>query len=373
VFIGRFQPLHNGHLQTMLTALGLANQVLILVGSSNRSRSVRNPWSFAERQRMIGLAVAQACDGRVSGRVRIRPLPDILYPANRWQGQVRAEVAAELDRLALDACTARVGLIGHEKDATSGYLRDFPEWTGVPQANVHGLDATAVRNALFADPAQPGMAADFGLVEAAVPPAVWAGLLAWANGAAGTPGTQELRRLREEHAVLQDYRAPWASAPHPPTFVTGDAVLIHEDRILLVRRARAPGRGLWALPGGFLDPDERLLDCALRELAEEAGIAEPQMRVEATEAFDHPERSQRGRTITHAFRLALPPGAPLPIATAGDDGLDPTWILLEEFKGMATELYEDHWQIVAKMLGWAAQVPALSASPIFDAGVASVF
>ena len=51
-----------------------------------------------------------------------------------------------------------------------------------------------------------------------------------------------------------------------------DVVAIHEDAFLLVRRADAPARGEWWLPGGRLRKGERLEDAALRKLAEEVGI-----------------------------------------------------------------------------------------------------
>jgi ADP-ribose pyrophosphatase YjhB (NUDIX family) len=77
----------------------------------------------------------------------------------------------------------------------------------------------------------------------------------------------------------------------------------------------APGRGLWALPGGFLEKRERLLQGALRELKEETGL--DMAVVDAVHAlrevvvFDHPLRSARGRILTHVhwFDLAQTPPA----------------------------------------------------------------
>ena len=58
--------------------------------------------------------------------------------------------------------------------------------------------------------------------------------------------------LVEEQAYIKRYKDIWADAPYAPTFVTTDAVVIQSGHVLLVKRRTAPGKGLWALPGGFL-------------------------------------------------------------------------------------------------------------------------
>ena len=53
VYIGRFQPFHNGHVKTIERASKLARRVIVLVGSHKTARSVRNPFTSAERFEMI--------------------------------------------------------------------------------------------------------------------------------------------------------------------------------------------------------------------------------------------------------------------------------------------------------------------------------
>ena len=59
--------------------------------------------------------------------------------------------------------------------------------------------------------------------------------------------------LKQEHDYILGYRRAWEAAPYPPTFVTTDAVVVQSGHILLIQRKAAPGKGLWALPGGFLN------------------------------------------------------------------------------------------------------------------------
>lgn len=161
----------------------------------------------------------------------------------------------------------------------------------------------------------------------------------------------EYRDVAEEWRYVAGYRARWAVAPFPVVFTTVDAVVLRAGHVLLVRRGGQPGKGLLALPGGFLDPaaDRSLRAGALRELREETGIQVPEAALAAAisgeRAFDHPERSLRGRTITHAVRIDLGPG-PLPAVAGGDDASQALWVPLAEVLEHPEALFEDHGDIV---------------------------
>ena len=58
----------------------------------------------------------------------------------------------------------------------------------------------------------------------------------------------------------------------------GGAFVVDDGKLLLVRRAKDPGAGLWDLPGGFCDPTEHPLETALRETEEETGLTLHSMR-----------------------------------------------------------------------------------------------
>jgi nicotinamide-nucleotide adenylyltransferase len=76
LFIGRFQPFHKGHLATVKFALGRVDQLVIVVGSAQKSHEPRNPFTAGERIRMIkeSLDVDGEADIR---RILIIPVPDI--------------------------------------------------------------------------------------------------------------------------------------------------------------------------------------------------------------------------------------------------------------------------------------------------------
>ncbi|SHH25258.1 8-oxo-dGTP diphosphatase [Jatrophihabitans endophyticus] len=123
---------------------------------------------------------------------------------------------------------------------------------------------------------------------------------------------------------------------HPPFAVTVDLVVltIRDDElcVLLVRRGEAPYAGRWALPGGFVRPDEDLDAAAARELAEETGVRPADVHVEQLASYGAPRRDPRMRVVTVAY-LALAPSLPSPIA--GTDAAEARWTPVERVRRIA--------------------------------------
>ncbi len=132
--------------------------------------------------------------------------------------------------------------------------------------------------------------------------------------------------------------------PAPSRYaVAADVVVVAETpepSVLLIRR-RNPPLG-WAIPGGFVDPDEDLIDAARRELFEETGLKPSGLEQLAT--FGHPDRDPRGRTISVVYAARLQ-HAELP--TAGDDAAAARWFPLT---ALPTTLAFDHATILAQVI-----------------------
>ncbi len=207
------------------------------------------------------------------------------------------------------------------------------------------MDAQAIRDAYF------GATPD--TLDAALAPladGVPAATRRWLSAFSHTP---QYAHLQEEWRMLRDYRASWACAPYPPIFVTVDAVVQCQQQVLLIQRAHAPGKGLWALPGGFLEPRDTLWQSCLRELAEETHCELPESTwraaLQQVRVFDHPDRSQRGRTITHVHRFDLG-NASVPPVRADDDAALATWVPIYEIAALEDQFFEDHFHVVSQML-----------------------
>lgn len=341
VFIGRFEPFHNGHAAVARLALERAKKLIFLVGSADTPRSLRNPWTVAERAVMIQAALEGTTD-----RLLIRPLRDHLYNEAQWIAGVQRTVTEAIRADSGDA-DAKVGLVGMDKDASSYYLREFPQWPLVDVQHTETLSATELRRYLF----EAGSIDFHGallMLRGNVPAPVYEMLEAFRRS------SPAYAQLVAEYQFIEHYKAAWKDAPYPPTFVTTDAVVVHSGHVLLVRRRAEPGKGLWALPGGFVGQNEGLLDSCLRELREETRLKIPvpvlKGSLKGQHVFDHPDRSQRGRTITHAFHFDFPAGE-LPDVRGGDDADKARWIPVSEALEMGPKLFEDHLHILEFFLG----------------------
>ena len=112
--------------------------------------------------------------------------------------------------------------------------------------------------------------------------------------------------------------------PYPRPSVTCDAVVFtmraDDLALLLIQRKDEPFKGLWALPGGFVNENESLERAAARELNEETGLSG--VKLEQIGAFGDPGRDPRGHTVTVAWLTFLVAEAKI---KAGDDAIAAEW------------------------------------------------
>lgn len=128
-------------------------------------------------------------------------------------------------------------------------------------------------------------------------------------------------------------------------FLTVDAVIVKKTRsdysILLIKRANEPFKNDWALPGGFVDQDEDLMDAAIRELFEETTIKTDHL--EQIGSFGKPFRDPRSHTVSVAYFGMVPENT---VAVAADDAKEAAWFPIKELPKLAF----DHQEIVTLAL-----------------------
>lgn len=326
VFIGRFQPFHLGHIKVIEHGLKIAGQVRVLIGSAYGPRCYRNPFTYEERKEFIQRAFPD------NKNIMIMPLPDSAYNDAEWVKNVQ--------KCAPDYGHGNV-LIGHSKDSSSYYLKLFPQWANSEVPNYLNVNSTDIRNSYFSNIGHMWL----NDAETLVPQNVKAFLNKFIESSA-------YENIKAEYEFIMKYRAAWANSPYPPTFVTVDAVVVQSGHVLLVKRGAQPGLGQWALPGGFINQDERIADAVIRELREETGIKvpDPVLRgcVVVKEVFDDPHRSARGRTITHASLIKLRDDVTLPRVKGGDDAAKAKWVPISALD--PKDFFEDHYFIIQNLI-----------------------
>lgn len=330
IVIGRFQPFHNQHAALVTKGFEIAEKVIVLVGGAFKPRTPKDPFTFDERSKMIQGWFANSILATANRELAIAPIRDFMYSNTNWGENVQRTVAGIPG---FEAANNEITIVGCNKDESSFYLKMFAQWGVHEEPYNEHIDATQIRELLYDD-----RSLDF--LKGTVPAATLSFLREFKE-------TDAFKSVVHERDVVAKYRKSWERAPYAPTFITTDAVVMQSGHILLVTRGSAPGKGLLALPGGFLEQDEQIIDGVIRELREETKIkvAVPILRgsIEETQIFDHPKRSSRGRTVTHASLIVLPDG-PLPKVKGSDDAIKAAWYPLGE---LSSDLFfEDHWDII---------------------------
>lgn len=321
VVCARCQPPTHAHFAALARARTLARRVVMVVTHADAAATPAHPFDNTTRRALL----AAGCGGEA---VEIVMLRDRRYDAARWAAAAAAAVQAV-------AGLGTVVVIADHVAATTSMPLPASWQRAAGQVQLAAAE-TLARECLLAvgGPAWASLAA---LVPAAVG-AVLQALVA----------REDFTRIAAEAAFLADYRRAWQAAPYAPMFVTVDNVATWRDQVLLIKRGQAPGLGQWALPGGFLDLKETLAAACLRELWEETGIVLAEDAMQSVRIFDDPLRSQRGRTITHAYRFVLDALPAPPLAVGGDDAVAAAWVPIAVLQ--PERLFDDHYFILQTML-----------------------
>lgn len=144
VFLGRFQPLHNGHLKALRAAIDTSSHVVIVIGSAAGPSTPKNPWSWEERKTMI----AGALNPAERAKVTITAQVDMPGEDSKWVKAVKHQVRAIAARV-LGPGTKRYTLVGCHKGADTYYLSLYRGWNRDLLPQSEALNATDIRRAFF--------------------------------------------------------------------------------------------------------------------------------------------------------------------------------------------------------------------------------
>jgi ADP-ribose pyrophosphatase len=110
------------------------------------------------------------------------------------------------------------------------------------------------------------------------------------------------------------------------------ALIVHEGKLLLVKRGVDPDKGKWSIPGGAVELGERMREAVIREVKEECGLDVEIALDKPLDAIDNIIMSEDGRLQYHyvllQFLVRLKGGALRPAS----DVLDAKWVPFDEVK-----------------------------------------
>lgn len=333
VYMGRFQPFHNGHLDVLNQVKQVMtdrDQIMILVGSADEE-GVRNPLSAAVRQAMIYKVLNEVFPKK---ETYVRLVNNSAYDWQEFGVQVQ-------DKLMPDMQLDDVCLVGFE------YIKEYADLVGcnylVVKENLK-VHATDIRKALL-DPE-----ANMLYLKDNIPACILPMLL-------------ERQQIFKDIAAVQEKYRKDTNCKYATVFKTVDNVVVAGGHVLMIHRK---DNGKLALPGGFQDPTEKAEAGARRELLEETCLDISGLRPEKVDRFDEPYRDPRcsefinAETTAFLWKLPMsyeagPTGVMMrkfPEVKGADDALDAEWIPIWQLRiKQNKDFHADHKKIVLKMLG----------------------
>lgn len=318
VIIGRFSGKHAGHDLLIETAFSRSNEVLILLGSANRPRTIKNPWTWQERREALL---------KDFPNVNVLPINDYKYNDEQWILDVNFTVSKFIkDKGFKDV---QVTLVGHEKPDTD-YLKWFPNWRYFRVESDIVASATIYRNHLYRN--LPSVYTD---------------------------------EVLEDFEYFEKERTWFSSYPFPQALNINcaDSVVECAGHILLIKRKNAPGRNTWALPGGHKNTNETFLECAIRELLEETNLRVPEKvlrgSIQTSKLFDSPTRGCGipKSTVAYYFKIEKDRDGHIPRVSPKDDALEAKFVPFDQVMN-AYKLFDDHQDIIGTLTG-ATPIPAI--------------
>ncbi len=113
--------------------------------------------------------------------------------------------------------------------------------------------------------------------------------------------TEEGKKLLRKYERYDEIFAYIVEHPYKKPSLTVDGILVEDEKILLIKRGRGPFKGMYALPGGFVEYGEKTEDAIVREFKEETGL---DVRISSlVGVYSDPNRDPRDHTVTIVYEL----------------------------------------------------------------------
>ena len=308
--LGRFTPLHNGHIELIDKALHEVDDLTIILGSPNRGTSLKNPFSVEERKHMIQ---------KVFPTVKFDTMDD-MYDTDLWTRIFKSK-------------TKDGTVFGFKKsDGSSDWVDYLDNYVELDVKGVN-ISATDVREIIYTQQ-------DMQNIHTLVHPSTYEFIASY-----------DFNELIERYKFCENYKRRTSNVYGEVVHTTVDALITthidFKEYILLINRGGDIGKDQWALAGGFLEHGERLLIGAKREACEETGVNLDGIEPTSYKYYDAPDRDDRGHIITHVYKFYVDVEK-LANMVAGDDAKEVRLFPYDDIKDL--NMYGDHKMIIMDSL-----------------------
>lgn len=327
--LGRFNPFHFEHHGLFEAAFDSADLVCGILGSHRKALTSHDPFTCKEREEQIRANFTTEANKHLVF-VYAEDFPD----DKDWAENIRVELSKKI------SVSDKIYLMEFHKDQrTSSAITFLRQTLGAEAKEVRSdnlLSATAARRAIF--------------LEDRVPSWLTPGVRTWIQENNYLFSNRHMV-LKREQQYLDRHFEKIKNLPYPYQANAADAICISEGKVLLIERKSDYGFGQLANSGGMLEPNETVLQCALRETEEETCLSglRPYLVNRNPIIFDDPYRSLRGRVISHAFLFDLPAGFFAAARTTPEAGrIVPMDI--GQLDNHKADFFEDHYHMIRQML-----------------------
>lgn len=329
VYIGRFQPIHNGHMAIIERTIKMMKEndsFTIIIGSADQERTIRNPLTVEERKKTLEIAT----EGMP---VKIDTINDSPYDYDEWIRQLAAKLFGYhcFWHHSTFENTTIVGMEGVEEYVKrlnnivgKGTCKPIVFTEQDTNTNIHSTKIREMPEIFFNEQCTPvyEYLKDIGFTDI----------------------------IKNINKVADDYTKS-CNVKYNTCFMTVDNVVYTADKVLLIRRK---DNGKYAIPGGFAEPCQTMKQNALRELEEETGLTEKDIVFKKEPILiDAPFRDPRSSKKVNLISMVYSWNCKNPDnVKAADDAADAMWVDFREIENIkASEFHADHKKIICKALG----------------------
>lgn len=339
LFIGKFAPMHKGHLHIIKEALKSIDSVIICIGSSQEEMTSKIPFTYEQRYL---LTLRSLMDEGLRDKCLITSCLDY----NNDEDWVQ-DIQNTIDYYKV------THLVGFNKDSSSYYLNLFPNIKSIIAEDPYKttfdkvVNSTDIREKLYQTPFSTWVYKTLWLSEVVTGNTLMM-LLNYAEDDKFKEIAKKYTSVKKEVAKFKDY-------PYPDSLniCCADAVVYdpNNHKILLVTRK---DNGSFSCAGGHLDNTETFLQCAIRELKEETGLDLVENDLDeatSTKVFDDPLRSIdsgfRRLTVAHLFLVDYNDFQDI---SGADDAGHAGWYNVDILNDNSISFHDDHRSIIKVML-----------------------